>query len=115
MQRQHSTYCARGTQAAGYAGKTDTGQIQILAGSGTFKAFFSCVTACPDEWRRALGRPALWVHKNAACLLRSDELNDQASLNDDSNFKSKYKRTHCSDLDFSGFYFFNGIKDNTCF
>lgn len=77
MQRQHSTYCARGTQAARYAGETDAGQIQILAGSGTFKAFFSCVTVCPDEWRRALGRPALWVHKNAAGLLRLDELNDQ--------------------------------------
>lgn len=103
MQRQHNTYCARGTQAARYAGETDTGQIQILTGSGTFKAFLSCVTVCPDEWRNALGRPALWVHKNAACLLQLDELNDQACLNNNSNFKSKYKRTHYSDSDFNGF------------
>lgn len=43
-QKQHTTYCARGALAARDAGKTDAGQIQILACSGTFQTRFSGVT-----------------------------------------------------------------------
>ena len=53
--RQHTTYCAWWTEAAGNAGEADTGQIQILAGSGTLEAFLSRITVCTDQWRRALG------------------------------------------------------------
>lgn len=53
------TYCAWWTEAAGDAGKTDTRQIQVLAGSRTLQALFSCITLRTNKWGRALCCPAL--------------------------------------------------------
>lgn len=48
--------------------------------------------------------------KNAACLVRLDELNDQAFLNDNSNFKSKSIKRHIVVTQIlMDFYWFNGF------